>query len=267
MRKVYYISIDNLDKKFVGCFGGAIQTKFIDILSEDSFVFNKHFCSSQDPIMNFFSVVTGKSKPDLDDDCDLISLMTSNFAGVCNVYQKDIKKFNKQYQEIDLINFIVNPMDIVSTSIQHIKNPDCGFYYCHYSLINEGLDSYDYPQQVIKMDSIIGKLLAGIEEFDDYDDSYIVMSASSGETSVPCLFKIPNSTKRTFYNSPHIMNYVSRDIDILPTVFDMEGEYQRLPVIDGVSVVNNILGKDQKLTAYVDAEKAKIFNHKGINVI
>lgn len=237
--KVYYITVGNIEPDLIGFNGGKLETKFIDILAGDSFVMKKHFTSSIFPWDSFFSVATGMANPD-DDDQSLVGLLNSEIDGIVLCPRKDVKAFNNKYE--DLVDVHSYPNDFAAKALKYIKSEKCGLFHAHYA----------YEDNVFKMDSAIGKLMAAIEEFGDYDESYIVFTAFTGVAGKPSptLIKIPYSGSIRFYSSMKKVNFVTRDIDILPTVFDLQEEYYRLPLsIDGTSIVNNMMGKDQKLYA------------------
>lgn len=264
-RKVFYIAIDNLDPNFLGYLGKEMHTKFIDILAKDSFSLNKHFCSS--PKNNFFNVLTGMFKPDIAEHPSLTDLMSRDFGGVCITNQKNFKATKEKYVDESLIDFIIHPMDMTSKAIKYIKNEELGFVYFHHTIIDAKPVDTTYAEQIYKADIAVGKLLAGIEEFGDYEESYIVLAGTDIDS--PCLFKAPSERNKFLYNASRNVNFVSRDVDILPTIFDMEEEYHRMPVnIDGVSLTNNLVGKDQKLTAFCNVdEKINVYNHKGKQLV
>lgn len=265
MKRIFYISIDNLHHDFTGCFGGEMETKFIDILSADGFILKKHFCSSDSAEENFFSMMTGVTKPDLNEDCDLATLLVDNFAGVCVVPQKDTRKVRKAYIEPDLIDIEAFPSDIAASAIKYIRDEECGFLYIRHAVMDKTAGDRGYPEQVFKMDASIGKLLAAIEEYADYDESYVVITGSAGKTTVPCIFKAPNSMYRRFYSSNRNVHYLTRDIDILPTIFELEGQLDRLPhSIDGTSIVQNLTGVNQKLSAI--KANSMVYDSNGMQV-
>lgn len=266
MKRIFYISIDNLSASYVGSFGGKMETKFVDILSRDSFLLKKHFCSSDLPSENFFSLMTGVVNYDLNEDFDLPSLAWRRFAGHCLSPQKELKAFKKEYVEEDIIDCIASPMDLASNSAADIMDEECGFVYLRYGLIDKQPTHAAYPEQIFNMDKAIGKVLAAIEEYADYDMSYIVLTGSNSANTVPCILKLPTTLNTRFYNANRNVNFVTRDIDIVPTVFDLEDQSPLIPSsIDGVSIANVLAGEDAKIS--VLRRDKRVFNHHGMQVV
>lgn len=242
MHKIYCISLSNINQDLIGFNSVKIETKFIDTLASDSFVLKKHFTSSITPWDSFFSLITGASMPTEDDSC-IVNLLGTDVTGMSICQRRDVKQLIKKYH--NSIDVYQHPNDLATTAIKYIKS-DCNFFYAHYVMQDSNENS------IIKIDSAFGKLMAAIEEFGDYNESYVLFTAFHGlpGKATPCLLKIPESKSLRFYASSRKVEFVTRDVDIIPTILDFQEEYYKLPPsIDGTTIINNLLGKDQKLYA------------------
>lgn len=266
---VFIISVENLRKDFMGCYGGKVETEFMDIFQQDAIIFNKHYPNSFNMFANtdcflkskFHYKINRKDKA-IYHDFDLKPQALFLMSKETNKTQK--KYINKLFKDtrVDYINY---PGRDLATYLSKIAKKNM-FIYIHIGIMNPKDMVGTYEEALIKIDKFFGKMMAALERKDLYDKSLIILRSPSTmnfppeeDITVPMMFKPPCDWIKDEHQGYHKnrVESISRDIDIMPTIMEMIG-VNGSKQTDGVSLVSAIYGKNQGLMNLVCDNKKKM---------